>query len=49
MKTKKSSEILRISLLAAGILMIIAGGLLGEAGEIRAKAVKVCLECIGIG
>jgi len=30
-------------------VMLIAGGLRGEAGIQLAKAIRVCLECIGIG
>jgi hypothetical protein len=37
-------------LLAAGALVLMGLGLwYGEAGTVLAKAVNICLECIGIG
>ena len=40
---------LQLTLLAAGIAMMIAGLARGEALEILRKAIVICLECIGIG
>ena len=39
----------RVALLAAGCAFLVLGVLRGEPGEILQKAVRVCLECIGIG
>jgi len=36
-------------LLAAGVAMMVAGLMRGEAQEVLQKAILVCLECIGIG
>ncbi|MDR2156614.1 MAG: thioredoxin [Clostridiales Family XIII bacterium] len=38
-----------LPLLAAGLVLIAAGALRGETGTILARAVRICLECIGIG
>ncbi|MGI6468000.1 MAG: thioredoxin [Syntrophomonadaceae bacterium] len=40
---------LRILLPAAGLAMILFGLLRGEQLAIWAKAITVCLECVGIG
>ena len=40
---------IQITLLAAGIVMMVFGLLRGEAAEILRKAIVICLECIGIG
>ena len=40
---------LRIFLLVGGAVLIILGVALDEAASVYAKAVKICLECIGIG
>jgi len=36
-------------LLAAGILLIWAGLARGEGDWVLAKAIRICLECIGLG
>lgn len=41
--------LLRNGILLLSILLIGYGLCRGEADEILAKAVKLCLECIGIG
>ncbi|MBR3401532.1 MAG: thioredoxin [Parasporobacterium sp.] len=41
--------ILRAAAIVLGILFLVIGILRGEPGEILFKAVKICLECIGIG
>ena len=29
--------------------LLVAGVLLGDAGKVLAKAIRICLECIGMG
>ncbi len=38
-----------ILLSVIGAVIMIAGALNGEASDIYEKAVRICLECIGIG
>ena len=47
MNTKRM-RLLQISLLLSGAVCIGIGILRGECGVILQKAVKICLECIGI-
>ncbi len=39
----------KICVLAVSVLFIVTGLLKGEQMEVLGKAVKICLECIGIG
>lgn len=41
--------LIRGVLLAAAVVMIVAGLANGEARTVLQKAVNICLECIGIG
>jgi len=40
---------LQISLIMAGIVLIVLGVFLGEAMDVMRKASYLCLECIGLG
>ena len=40
---------IRAALLVAGIAFIAIGLATGEAGNVLDKAIRICLECIGIG
>ena len=45
-RTKKQAQLL---LLAASVLMILFGAWRGEAATVLSKAIRICLECVGIG
>ena len=47
MQLKQS--LISLILLAAGVIMVLFGVLRGEAGIVLAKAIRLCLECVGIG
>ena len=49
MMTKPLIRALRVAVLLAGVVFIVFGLLRAEHIEIMNKAVKICLECIGIG
>ena len=45
----KRRKISQIVLLITGIAMISYGAVRGEAATVLGKAIKLCLECVGIG
>ena len=45
----KLKEYLSVLFLLLGILLIVLGIARGESEVVWEKAVKICLECIGIG
>ncbi len=45
--TKKKQALLL--LLAAGVLMLLFGLWRGEADTVFSKAIRLCMECVGIG
>ena len=49
MDESRIRNLIRIVCLIAGVAMIIFGASHGEAAIVLRKAVKVCLECIGLG
>ena len=49
MKQKVKSALPTALLLAVSAALIIVGAAQGQAAQVLAKAVKICLECVGIG
>ena len=45
----KCQKISQIALLITGITMVSYGAVRGEASTVLGKAIKLCLECVGIG
>ena len=46
---KAIKPVAQVALLIAGITMVSFGAVRGEAEAVLAKAIRLCLECIGIG
>ena len=46
MKSRKWSQ---LGLFCVGIIMFLHGIFRGEAAVVLSKAIKLCLECVGIG
>lgn len=40
---------MQVALLIVGVAMVYFGVMRGEADAVLAKAIRLCLECIGIG
>lgn len=47
--SRRRKNAARLLLFAAGILMICFGAMRGEAELVLSKAIRLCLECVGIG
>ena len=45
----KSEKATQVFLLAAGLVFFLVGILRGEAATVLSKAIKLCMECVGIG
>ena len=45
----KSEKATQVFLLAAGMVFILVGIFRGEAATVLSKAIKLCMECVGIG
>lgn len=46
---KAVKPVVQVALLIVGIAMVCFGVMRGEADSVLAKAIRLCLECIGIG
>ena len=46
---KAIKPVAQVALLIGGIAMVSFGAVRGEADAVLAKAIRLCLECIGIG
>ncbi|MDD7362636.1 MAG: CD1871A family CXXC motif-containing protein [Peptoniphilus sp.] len=42
-------QVMMFSLIGVGVLCMVVGALRGEVDTVFAKAIRICLECIGIG
>ena len=49
MDNDKVWNLIRLAILLMGVGMIVYGATHGEAAIVLRKAIKVCLECIGLG
>lgn len=47
--TAKRKTALRVGLVAAALLMIVIGLILGQEAGVWKKAAAICMECIGLG
>ena len=45
----KYEKVSQIFLLVAGLAFVLVGILRGEAAVVLSKALKLCMECVGIG
>lgn len=48
-RKRTMGHVLTVLLIAAGAVMLFAGIAAGEPRIVEMKAVRICLECIGIG
>ncbi len=45
----KYEKVSQIFLLVAGLAFVLVGIMRGEAAVVLSKAIKLCMECVGIG
>lgn len=45
----KRRRISQFALLTLGVILMTYGAVRGEAAVVLSKAIKLCLECVGIG
>ena len=45
----KSEKATQVFLLTAGLIFFLVGIFRGEAAAVLSKAIKLCMECVGIG
>lgn len=48
-KILKNKQMIQLALIVIGIFMLVYGVSRGEAAVVLSKAIKICLECVGIG
>ena len=46
---RSKKTMLQVSLLIRGVAMLCYGALRGEVDTVLSKAIRLCLECVGIG
>lgn len=46
---RSKKAVLQAALLVCGVAMLCYGSLRGEADTVLSKAIRLCLECVGIG
>ena len=46
---RSKKALFQIALLVCGVAMLCYGAWRGEAGSVLSKAIRLCLECVGIG
>lgn len=47
--TRVKKALSQVVLLASGVVMLGFGAMRGEVETVLSKAIKLCLECVGIG
>ncbi len=48
-KRERSVQIARVLCLLAGGALVVTGILAGDPAAVMAKAIRICMECVGIG
>lgn len=46
---QRKMGIVRVGMILTAFLMVVVGAMRGEVQTVFAKAIKLCLECVGIG